>query len=657
MKNAIFLLSLLFILTNRTNAQWSSDPLNPLVICDAIGNQEKIQTVPDGEGGIFCFWLDSRTSNETTQVYGQHFDSNGNILWSPNGKLILEGLGDIRNFKLYHYDDDDQLIIVWFNYGATVLSDNKLCVQQIDDNGNKMWVDDLEISHANTTESPVVWYFNDFDLVKDDYGFHIGFLFANGGGYQYNLSRFTYDGFRTTPLHGVFYGSNFNALIRMVSDQNNGVFLFGPTGNGAGAPLRCAHLDTLATPYNNVWPGWMVVSDAPGLSYEYDAVADPGGITFVWEGSNTIKANRVDTSGAFGWDIQPKILCSADGGEIDFVLKQNINDYFVIWKDSRAGIVGNHAIYGQRFNLNGELLWGETGAEIANMSTFDPFTKFTFDEFDNLVVCHLTSLGMRKHVISSSGVQVIGGNGEDALTGAIQPNAGEFELLRIGNHIILSGMRYNFNDTNVFLSCIDGCSITSIVETATSCGEYTYNGVTYSESGSYEIELPGDTLITLNLTITNPVALVSLQGDTLISELNSGNLSWLNCNSQTIVSEGIDYFIPDTTGDYALILELNGCTDTSDCVNLVVNGLNNLINDLDIDLFPNPSSGVISITSATYLQNTSVLVFNYAGQLVLNPIQMSGNSLTIYAEELPSGVYQIVLFNGNRLAQKRWMKN
>ncbi len=656
MKRIYTLLFLMLSASFVLNAQWSFDPLNPLIFCDAPNNQLDLQSVPDGDGGLFCFWRDSRTGSESTKVYGQHFDANGNILWEPNGKLILEESGEIRQFKLYHYEDD-KLIVVWYNYNAPLISDNKLLVQQIDDNGNKMWVDDLEISHANTTESSVVWYYNEFDLVRDDYGFHIGFLFSNGSGYQYNLSRFTIDGIRTTPLHGVVYGYGYNSSVRMIGNQDNGAFLFGRTGNGSGAPLRCAYIDTLATPKNNAWLGWMIVSDAPGLSYGFDAIANEGGITFIWEGENTIKTNRIDTAGAFIWGVQPKLVCTAPGNEIGFTFKEYNGDYFAVWKDNRPGIVGNFAIYGQRFNQNGDMLWGPTGAEIANTSNFNPFAKFTFDEDSNLVVCHNSSLGLRKHIISSQGIQILGGNGGDALTGNVQPNEDDYELTLLNNHIILAGTRYYPGDNSVFLSCIDGCVFTSITETISTCSDYTFYGQNFTESGIYEVEIPGDTIVTLNLTINQPVASVTLSGDSLIAESSEGAFSWWNCDTQTIEAENQESFIPEVSGNYALILNLSGCTDTTDCVNLEISGLSSLIDDLDVHVFPNPSADMFSISSATFLQNTWVFVYNYAGQLALNPIQMNGNSLTIHAEELPSGVYQVVLFNGNRLAEKRWMKN
>ncbi len=655
-KRIFTLLSLLFSLTNTVDAQWSFDPLNPLVFCDAPFNQFDLQSVPDGDGGLFSFWLDARTGSESTKVFGQHFDANGNILWEINGKLILDEPGEIRKFKLYHYEDD-KLIVVWYNYNAPLISDNKLLVQQIDDDGNKMWVDDLEISHANTNESSIVWYYNEFDLVRDEYGFHIGFLISNGSGYQYNLSRFTFEGILTTPLHGVMYGNGYNGFVRMLGNQEDGVYLFRPTGNGSGAPLKCAYIDTLASPKNTAWLGWITVTDAPGLNYGYDAIADKDGITFMWEGENTIKTNRIDTAGAFIWGVQPKLVCTAPGNEIGFTFKENNGDYFAVWKDNRPGIVGNYAIYGQRFNQNGDMLWGSTGAEIANTSNFNPFAKFTFDEDSNLVVCHNSNLGLRKHIISSQGIQILGGNGGEALTGNVQPNEDDYELIRLNNHIILGGMWYYPGNNNVFLSCIDGCAFTSFTETISSCSDYTFYGQNFTESGIYEVEIPGDTIVTLNLTINQPVASVILSGDTLIAESSEGAYSWWNCDTQIIEVENQENYIPEINGNYALILDLNGCSDTSDCVNVIISGVNDLNDLLDINVFPNPGSDVLSISSSQYLQNTWVFVYNFAGQLVLNPIKISGNSLTIHTEELLSGIYQVVLFNGNNIAEKRWMKN
>lgn len=640
------------------NSQWSFDPLNPLVFCDAINNQQKLISVEDGDGGLFAFWLDDRSGDATTQIYGQHFDNNGNILWEPNGKLIIDSSGDIQKFKAYHYDDD-KLILVWYNNAAPVTEENKLSVQQIDNDGNKIWPEDLVVSHHTTGGLVTIWYFQELDLVRDDFGFHIGFLIANGGGYQYRLSRFTENGILNTPLHGVGYGGNFNGTVRMTGDHNNRVYLYRPTGNGSEAPLQCVFLDTLATPVNNTWTTWMTVTDAPGLSYAYDAIADEGGITFVWEGENTIKSNRIDTTGAFIWGESPKILCTAAGYEIDFEFKQNNGDYYAIWKDSRPGIVGNHAIYGQRFDINGSVQWGETGAEIADMQTFNPFPKFTFDENNNLVVCHATTqgFGLRKHVLSDTGEQIIGGDGEDALTGNIQPSESEFNLIRLGDHIILYGMKYNFGDTNLFLTCVDGCQMTPITENVSACFEYTYNGETYNESGTYEIELPGDTIVTLNLTITSPDAFVTLNGDTLINNLNPGNYLWWNCDSQTLEADGNYLFIPEETGNYAFILELNGCTDTTDCYFIDIVGIENMRVEKDFAIFPNPGSDRLTISSEIPFQNASVEIYNNMGQKVLSMTQVSGYNAQLETSSFASGCYQVMVIDGLSRFEKHWCKN
>src|SRR5687768_11608497 len=77
------------ILIFNANAQWSIDPADPLVVCDAAGNQNSMQAVHDGNGGYYVFWRDGRPSNVKYYLYGQHYDSLGVASWETNGRLIV----------------------------------------------------------------------------------------------------------------------------------------------------------------------------------------------------------------------------------------------------------------------------------------------------------------------------------------------------------------------------------------------------------------------------------------------------------------------------------------------------------------------------------------------------------------------------------------
>ena len=95
-------------------SQWSTDPANPLLVCNVANWQRDSQAVPDGSGGAFVFWRDSRVSAYIFEVYGQHYDQNGVALWEENGRLILTALNNIWFFQLYRYDDG-KMIIGWYS--------------------------------------------------------------------------------------------------------------------------------------------------------------------------------------------------------------------------------------------------------------------------------------------------------------------------------------------------------------------------------------------------------------------------------------------------------------------------------------------------------------------------------------------------------------
>jgi hypothetical protein len=55
------ILSFLFLCIGiQTTAQWSNDPANPLLISNTTNLQLEQQSWPDGQGGAYTFWRDSR---------------------------------------------------------------------------------------------------------------------------------------------------------------------------------------------------------------------------------------------------------------------------------------------------------------------------------------------------------------------------------------------------------------------------------------------------------------------------------------------------------------------------------------------------------------------------------------------------------------------
>jgi hypothetical protein len=73
---------------------------------------------------------------------------------------------------------------------------------------------------------------------------------------------------------------------------------------------------------------------------------------------------------------------------------------------------------------------------------------------------------------------------------------------------------------------------------------------------------------------------------------------------------------------------------------------------LTFGIYPNPASGNIILTSKTNLENAQMLIFDLQGQLVSSS-RISGSSVQVSVENLSTGLYNVVLVNGDSKSTSR----
>lgn len=119
---------------------------------------------------------------------------------------------------------------------------------------------------------------------------------------------------------------------------------------------------------------------------------------------------------------------------------------------------------------------------------------------------------------------------------------------------------------------------------------------------------------------------------------------WYNCNTKTIIQGATDssYTAPAVTGRYAVIITLNTCKDTSDCVPILTTGLDaqsqNASQQL-LSVFPNPSRDVITVQAA---QAGTFFIVNQLGQTIQS-FQLNGsNNYSTTIDGLKNGLYIIM---------------
>jgi hypothetical protein len=131
----------------------------------------------------------------------------------------------------------------------------------------------------------------------------------------------------------------------------------------------------------------------------------------------------------------------------------------------------------------------------------------------------------------------------------------------------------------------------------------------------------------------------------VITATQSGALySWLNCTSGTTINgeNGISY-TPSTNGEYAAIIDLNGCVDTSDCILISTINLSEFETE-PIKIYPNPSINEIQINGLPS-NCESIEIIDALGKSVYK--KSTCNEHTIDVTTFEKGVYFLKINNGD----------
>jgi len=165
--------------------------------------------------------------------------------------------------------------------------------------------------------------------------------------------------------------------------------------------------------------------------------------------------------------------------------------------------------------------------------------------------------------------------------------------------------------------------------TATYCEEYTWaeNGVTYTQSGTYTApfvpQFGCDSVATLYLTITPTVSTSVYYLDPVTLQANAENATyqWYTCAggqlTGAIPGETNQILNVTTNGLYAVVVTQGNCSDTSNCLYVNQAGLDEQGLAEMINVYPNPTSGSVSIDfNKQQYAEVEVKVSNAVGQIV-----------------------------------------
>jgi hypothetical protein len=362
------------------NAQFSIDPSQPMVVCNAANSQKNVQVLPDGSNGYYVFWTDMRNATQYF-LYGQHLDSDGDPQWTANGRIIVQpGIKSIVSYKTVLFQGG--ILIAWIQAATSGYGDSLLC-KQINFSGNDVWVQPTLVGQSGINS---ILYHETYNLnvIPNDSGAFINYsLVYIGGSSGIALNRIDNNGVLrwASPQTPVLPGYSFWTYSGL---QNT--FYSISRGNGLGSPINVQKFDLQCTAQ---WASTVDISlaiSSNGFGGTHYLYPDSSGNAYViWEGNaQKIFYSKLDSSGNFLWSPQIKATVSiASTQSRPHTIFFN-NNLYILWNDDR--ISGQTTVFTQKYDSSGAELWTPNGVQTGVCNGYYDYPKIATSD-SNSVLC------------------------------------------------------------------------------------------------------------------------------------------------------------------------------------------------------------------------------------------------------------------------------
>ena len=129
-----------------------------------------------------------------------------------------------------------------------------------------------------------------------------------------------------------------------------------------------------------------------------------------------------------------------------------------------------------------------------------------------------------------------------------------------------------------------------------------------------------------------------------LAVINNPNTAGLGCDYQDQI-----FSLGGKRGSFSLPSFIAGYDYSNEIKNCSTIGIQNNSKNESVTAFPNPFSNQTIIKSDNYLENATLKVYNLHGQTVSQMDNLSGQTIVIHRDNLPSGIYILRLTQDNTI--------
>lgn len=371
------------------NVLWNVDGIG---ICTSAGYQNNPQITSDLTGGAFISWNDYRNS-DSSDVYIQHINSEGNISWTENGVVLCDA-NDFQSGPLTIDDSNGGAVITWADRRT---GEYDIYAQRVNNQGETLWASNgIAICSAENHQSfhkVIKSDNNSFIITWEDRrntsdgntGFDIYAQLLNMEG----SVNWTENGI---PICNSYY-NQYNPTI--TTDGLGGAFIAWEDYRSADSKdLYIQHIN--ASGISQWDPLGVPISVVPQLDQGYcELVPDGnGGVIATWLSYyqslvSDIFASHITSSGKLDGEELPLPLpnfnvSSAENSQLNpQVIPSQDGGIMVVWQDGRYG---DYDIYAQLFDQNGDAQWTINGVPVCSKSGNQTYPMLVPDGADGAVI-------------------------------------------------------------------------------------------------------------------------------------------------------------------------------------------------------------------------------------------------------------------------------
>ncbi len=167
-----------------------------------------------------------------------------------------------------------------------------------------------------------------------------------------------------------------------------------------------------------------------------------------------------------------------------------------------------------------------------------------------------------------------------------------------------------------------------------------------------------DSIVTLNLTVTNVNTGITLGNNGLVLLADEANASyqWITCADSTLIDGAVSQnFEPTLDGNYAVEVTQNGCSDTSNCITVVGLGINDETFAENLILYPNPTNGNVQLDLGEQFNSIFIEIVDLNGK-VISFENFEHKQLVNFKIDAPNGIYQLKIKTEDTAASLRIIK-